>query len=740
MEPLDLENNYSIVLTNLDQVFSPMTFQNRVYDLNANGSFKKIRTGQCTGSYATEAMYTSVQGIRHRPTLSWSTPNAIYSNMSVAQRSPLNALKAFLNDHPCMVSWHNGKTDDLCKVNGFHMHVVVQTTTILWHDHAWRAVRQKLQNAGIIVRCQKVRNLPGLLSHLQEKPRFLVGCNNAEMCRVLIADAPSSLTNQEVINLFVEDNDVCDGRAETGQVEFFQAMTGWTDRSAVGQSSVPSSNTAEFNISTFLLGGPSESFKTSSPFGHIVADKVDGDEPPCASTRTSKKVTVCQCLMSKYGTHDPSALLAAILDGEDGDDLQTFRVLRTTPQFNIIWDQAIMEIQAVQRKAGVTYADRLMTGTLPCDLNTMTVSDTSVFWEEWCRFQDIDPAMVLIEMYAVLSLAYPKRNCFAFIGESDAGKTYWMGALACLVDQRGDTITSGDFMWQECIDKALIYIPELALTKADQVESFKKVCEGQSTNINVKNKRAAVLNTTPVLLTSNTVPWSFFSNEEIPIRNRMFLHTVRAFHGWQPGQGSANVRFFVDMFTLIKSMVSTDNTWPYDLDGEDVQVLLDIVQAMLNKIGKGSDKPFVLKPSYYPQDQAIHFDQKWALYSITDTTLLDMETQTTKDLSMSMRYFLTVNCRTPFFQLLPGTDGIAYVPTGWDALHLSDPQAYRSRVKRVTEVLHRLSVAVSKFPNVWTNDLDLVPISCKTLFMRYGGRDGEGYTVYICPTYINNHT
>lgn len=706
MEPLDQENNYSIVLTNLTDVFSPMTFQNRVYDLNANGSFKKIRTGQCTGSYATEAMYTSVQGIRHRPTLSWSTPNNIYSNMSVAQRSPLNALKAFLNDHPCMVSWHNGNSDDMCKINGFHMHVVVQKSTLLWHDHAWRAVRQKLQNAGIIVRCQKVNNLPGLLSHLQERPRFLVGCNNAEMCRVLIADTPSAMSDQELRHVFIEDHDVSDGRAESGQVEFFQAMTGWTDRSSVGSTLVSPTTTSEFNISSFLLGGPSEPFKTTSPFGKMVADKVDGGEQPCASTRTSKKVTVCQDLMSKYHTHDPSGLLAAILDGEDGDDLQTFRVLRTTPQFTVIWDQAVMEIQAVQRKAGVTYADRLMTATLPCDLNTMTVSDTSLFWEEWCTFQGIDPAMILIELYAVLSLAYPKRNCFAFIGDSDAGKTYWMGAIACLTDQRGDTITSGDFMWQECIDKALIYIPELALTKADQVESFKKVCEGQSTNINVKNKRAAVLNRTLVLLTSNSVPWSFFTNEEVPIRNRMFMHTVRAFHGWQPGQGSPNVRFFVDMFTLIMSMVATDNSWPYDLDGEDVQVLLDIVQAMLNKIGKGAEKPFVLKPPYYPQDQSIHFDEKWALCSITDATLVELEAQSATELCMSLRYFLTVNCRTPYFKLLPGTDGVAYVPHGWAALQTTNSPAFRLRVKRVTIVLHRLTQAVAKFPNVWTNDSD----------------------------------
>lgn len=168
MEPVDEDNNYSIVLTNIEGIFSPATFQNRVYELNTNGSFKKIRTGQCCGVYATQSMYQSVQGIKHRPTLSWSTPNGVYSNMSVAQRSPLNALKGFLNDHPCVVSWHNGKRDDLCQINGFHMHVVVQKGATLWHDNGWRAIRQKLQNAGIVVRCQKVKSLSSVPCRLQQ--------------------------------------------------------------------------------------------------------------------------------------------------------------------------------------------------------------------------------------------------------------------------------------------------------------------------------------------------------------------------------------------------------------------------------------------------------------------------------------------------------------------------------------------------------------------------------------------
>lgn len=508
-------------------------------------------------------------------------------------------------------------------------------------------------------------------------------------------------------SLFLEDNDVADSKGETGQVDFFQQMTGWTDTSSVGSQRSTSPKSDEFNISNFLMGGPSEGLNIASPFGKIVSDKTDDTDGACMSvmpsTRTSKKVVICQNLMTKYVTHDASALLTAIIDSEDPEDLETYRVLKTTPQFAVIWDQAVNEIQALQRKNGVTYVDQFINTASACDLNTMPVPDTALFWLEWCKHQRIDPAIMLIEIYAVLSHAYPKRNCFALIGASDAGKTFWMGAIASLTDQRGDTITSGDFMWQECVDKALIYIPELVLTKPDQVESFKKVCEGQQTNINVKNKRAAVLNRTPVILTSNSPPWSFFTNEEIPIRNRMFIHNVRAFNDWQPNQGAPNTAFFVEMFKLIKKCVANDNEWPYDLTGERVHVLQDIVETKLGLLARAVHPAFVLKPEGFDEENPVTMDRKWALSSLNDATLEELRGCNSKELCMNVRYLIASNCDTPYFSQLPGTHGIELVPDSWKAFMASEPKAYRARVTRATYILEEVRDLMFRFPNVLTN-------------------------------------
>lgn len=112
---------------------------------------------------------------------------------------------------------------------------------------------------------------------------------------------------------------MADSKGETGQVDFFQQMTGWTDTSSVSTHTA-SPKSDEFNISNFLMSGPSEGLNIQSPFGKIVSDTLDDADGAALSmmpsTRTSKKVVVCQNLMTKYVTHDPSALLTAIIDGK----------------------------------------------------------------------------------------------------------------------------------------------------------------------------------------------------------------------------------------------------------------------------------------------------------------------------------------------------------------------------------------------------------------------------------------
>ena len=166
-----------------------------------------------------------------------------------------------------------------------------------------------------------------------------------------------------------------------------------------------------------------------------------------------------------------------------------------------------------------------------------------------------------------------------YIGQSDAGKTFWTDPLI-IPDLCGQVITSADFMWQECTGKDLILVPELTLSKYDQVEGFKKISEDLPTMVNVKNKPAVLLQRTPMLVTTNTYPWKFFNDEEEAIKNRMFFHEVKKYDWNNPK--SPNPKFFCNLFKSIGRFVDGDEFFPYDMSDDEHYPAL--YEAIANQI------------------------------------------------------------------------------------------------------------------------------------------------------------
>jgi len=109
----------------------------------------------------------------------------------------------------------------------------------------------------------------------------------------------------------------------------------------------------------------------------------------------------------------------------------------------------------------------------------------------------------------------------------------------------------------DCINKDVIEIPELTINQQGELEELKKVFEGLPTQVNVKNKPPQVLERTPVILTTNSDPWKFFSNERQLLMNRMFMYTI-----YQPSevlttvQKGPGTRFYGTIFEYIRSEIA----------------------------------------------------------------------------------------------------------------------------------------------------------------------------------------
>lgn len=114
----------------------------------------------------------------------------------------------------------------------------------------------------------------------------------------------------------------------------------------------------------------------------------------------------------------------------------------------------------------------------------------------------------------------------------------------------------------KCLDKQIFQVPELTLTKIEQVEEFKTIMEGLLTTVNIKNKEPRILKRTPVVLTCDEVPWLYFSGERETLLNCMF-----AFENLKPAQmlkdkRAASPRFFIRVFKYIKFVLGKEPEFP----------------------------------------------------------------------------------------------------------------------------------------------------------------------------------
>ena len=560
---------YSVVITNCGRYLNPKTISAKLYNFTPEGQLKKATKGTgYIGTHADKKHYESKPyGILPKPVMTFCTKQEQYKQLAMEMKAPLNAFKTYINEHPSIIAWHNGNVDDKCNINGFHCHAVIICNTELWCDHSWRTLRGKMEAYGIVVRTQTVRNLLGLLAHLHEHPRLIVGCNNVFLARYAKEGIDNNIKLQENMEEDEKLPPLMPDKDDTN--DFLCNMLKWSDETAVS----PKKDQEELQYMTVI---------------DLVADKSEKPKG-LPTTKTSEKVGILKELCQRYNCFDQSKLLTTLM-AESEDDVRQWRILRTSPNFNVIWTTCMEELKSEKVIANKKYGELFIEWAKRNEFEeNMSVCETAALWKEWCNFQRIDPIDCIIEMYYVLFECLSKKNTFMVLGQSDAGKTFWTTALV-IPDLVGQVITSADFMWQECTGKDLILVPELTLSKYDQVEGFKKVSECLSTMVNVKNKAAVMLPRTPMIVTTNSPPWKFFNDEEQAFKNRMFYHEVKAFDWSNPRP--PNPKFFAQMFSSISIFVKDDEQFPYESqDDEGHQALYEALVNQLWKVSVPKVKP-----------------------------------------------------------------------------------------------------------------------------------------------------
>ena len=365
-----------------------------------------------------------------------------------------------------------------------------------------------------------------------------MGSNNAKMCKLLL-DTESDVLSMMTPSFDALVEDVEQPEVETGvkTTHMFSDLLGYKEVTGT---------------------------KTLIQYGQDITyeEAVSGKpkEKENKYTKSAYKIDEIKNLMTELNTQNAYEISNRIQEDCGRNKLLKWRSIVTAPNFKTVLSQAIQEKIQEERMNGETYLKKFILNC-PAKDGTLTPRETQSLFTDWCAEQNIDRDVLLAEMYAVLGMKNPKRNCLMLQGGSNAGKTYWSRALCPFDDATGQTVQSTNFVWQKCVNKDVIIIPELSLIKPKQVEECKKIFEGFDTMVNVKNKEP-----TPVILQCNQTPWSrSFSQERMAFLNRMYSHLdLTPSTVLRQTDKMADPRYFQYIFQYMDEIMNDKPTWNYE--------------------------------------------------------------------------------------------------------------------------------------------------------------------------------
>lgn len=128
----------------------------------------------------------------------------------------------------------------------------------------------------------------------------------------------------------------------------------------------------------------------------------------------------------------------------------------------------------------------------------------------------------------------PKKNSIALISPPSSGKTFIANSLAAALINVGFINTSSKqspnrFAFQDAHNTRIAIWNEAMFCSDEQVQKAKEVLEGCPTSIEKKFCANTIMERTPIIITSNGIPWRAFLNEKKAFEDRCFVYS-----NWQP--------------------------------------------------------------------------------------------------------------------------------------------------------------------------------------------------------------
>ena len=148
--------------------------QPRVHKLNNDGTPLFTASSDPITEYHNDIRHGQ---ITENIVISWTTPLYIYQNIQEHQKKYIDHIKKFINKTKCMISYHDGESDQACKFHSRHYHIMTRLTTNERHIHHNYAYNTLMKNIPTI-KSEKVKLPPNFAQYMTKSPKKCLGTND----------------------------------------------------------------------------------------------------------------------------------------------------------------------------------------------------------------------------------------------------------------------------------------------------------------------------------------------------------------------------------------------------------------------------------------------------------------------------------------------------------------------------------------------------------------------------------
>lgn len=279
---------------------------------------------------------------------------------------------------------------------------------------------------------------------------------------------------------------------------------------------------------------------------------VPSDKAKITADKNHYRIQYLKELMSKFRTADITAVKSKIIN--DKAMWEKYMEIMSLTNFDVICKKAVEQyrteichrtLEQVFAEPDVKWRD---------DPQLFPITESLAILDNWLSDNHFDRREFLEAIFNTLERKIPKKNTFCLWGPPNAGKSYILRSLISWFQYFGEVRGGANyaFLWQDCIDTAVIFIEEPCITP-DIVEQCKLVFEGAPTRVHVKMRGDALLEPTPVFITCNSMPWKWCGGEEGALRARMHFYACKEMPCLKGHKKYLNPLIWPYLYHLVKS-------------------------------------------------------------------------------------------------------------------------------------------------------------------------------------------